>query len=299
MHNHWIDRLNPVFNQQGAGVWNKGYVEINRYLYDHEFVYFASGTTRVVTELTSGDCSAGYAIIIPPAMTHWSKALTGNVMRYCIHFDWESGNKKIIPPMSYVGRDTFDTSLAKMTPEWLPFKMPLFTFVGKDMAFFKDIQEFFALSKTDEKDKLKRKMLLGRIICTALLSTFKSAERSTKSGKSLRLVSKVKEYIEENYRNNISVESVARAMHVTPTHLCRVVHDSISMTPLEYITSLRIEEAKRLMIETALNISEIAYRSGFMDCNYFSRIFRKKTGLSPTAFISHNSSTTTIVPANT
>ncbi len=286
MHNEWIDRINPVFNQQGAGIWEKGYVEVNRYLYDHEFIYFAAGTTKVVTECSSNDCSAGYATIIPPALMHWSKALTGNVMRYCIHFDWEYGNPKIIPPMSYVGRDKFNEALAKRTPAWLPVKIPLFTIIEKDPGFFKDVQEFFTLSETEENDRLKRKMLLNRIICATLLSTLNSSTQKTKSGKSLRLVSQAKEYIEQNYKSEISVKEIARIMNVTPTHLCRIMHNNIAMTPLEYLNALRIGEAKRLMVETTMNISEIAFGAGFKDHNYFSRLFRKKTGRSPTAFMS-------------
>ena len=286
MDNEWIDRINPVFHKQGAGVWEKGYVEVNRYLYDHEFIYFAAGTTRVVTECGSNDCAAGYAAIIPPSMMHWSKALTENVMRYCIHFNWEYGGTRIIPPMAYVGKDKFNETLAQKTPAWLPMKMPLFTFIDKDLGFFKDVQEFFTLSETGESDRLKIKILLNRIICATLLSTFKSPSINIKFGKSLRLVSKAKEYIEQNYRSDISINEVAGIMNVTPTHLCMVMRKNIAMTPLEYLNILRIGEAKRLMMETSMNISEIAFEAGFKDHNYFSRLFRKKTGFSPTTFMS-------------
>jgi AraC-like DNA-binding protein len=59
---------------------------------------------------------------------------------------------------------------------------------------------------------------------------------------------------------------------------------NIGITAKQFQLDLKITEAKRLLIYSSLNASEIAYQIGFEDVSYFSRIFKKKTGLSPTNF---------------
>ena len=77
-------------------------------------------------------------------------------------------------------------------------------------------------------------------------------------------------------------------------HLRRRFKQATGFTPLEYLTELRIEHAKRLIRENHLphhSMGEIAAMSGYLDSHYFSRVFRRKTGLSPTEYaLEHSSS---------
>ena len=55
----------------------------------------------------------------------------------------------------------------------------------------------------------------------------------------------------------------------------------VGVSPLEYVHRLRLEEAYRLLSDSSRNVSEVAMEVGFDDANYFSRLFRKKMGMSP------------------
>ena len=68
---------------------------------------------------------------------------------------------------------------------------------------------------------------------------------------------------------------------VSYTHL---FHQRTGFSPLEYLTRLRLNHASQLMAETALSIAEIARAVGYEDPLYFSRLFRRKMGVSPTEF---------------
>ena len=74
---------------------------------------------------------------------------------------------------------------------------------------------------------------------------------------------------------------LAKEFKVTPGHMTRTFRMIVGISPLEYVHRLRLEEAYRLLSDTSMNVSEAASEVGFDDANYFSRLFRKKMGISP------------------
>lgn len=87
-------------------------------------------------------------------------------------------------------------------------------------------------------------------------------------------------------RNNVadpslSVESLAAELHCTPDHLSKVFHHETGERIVESITRTRVNHAVELMRCTELSVKEIAAACGFGDANYFARVFRKSTGVSP------------------
>lgn len=91
-------------------------------------------------------------------------------------------------------------------------------------------------------------------------------------------------YIECHYTEDISIDVLAEISHYSPRHFTRIFSETYNTTPLNYILTLRINHACSLLKESRLPISNIALQCGFSDSNYFSRIFKKKTGLTPKQF---------------
>ena len=91
-------------------------------------------------------------------------------------------------------------------------------------------------------------------------------------------------YIQEHYREKITLEDLARCADRNPQYISAVFSRECGIPISEYITSLRVEEAKKLLRSTTTPISEIALQVGYQDPKYFSRIFRKETGLYPRAY---------------
>lgn len=81
------------------------------------------------------------------------------------------------------------------------------------------------------------------------------------------------------------VEDYARKMRLPEEALNTLVKTSTGISAKQYILDLKITEAKRQLIYSLYNINEIAFNLGFEDPSYFTRLFRKKTGLSPSAFL--------------
>jgi len=89
------------------------------------------------------------------------------------------------------------------------------------------------------------------------------------------------EYIQAHASENIGLESVADAVHVSPFHFCRLFKQSTGLTPYKYVIHFRIEEAKKLLRADNLSIAEIAQQVGFQHQSHFSEAFRKITGATP------------------
>ncbi|NQT59743.1 MAG: response regulator [Bacteroidetes bacterium] len=104
------------------------------------------------------------------------------------------------------------------------------------------------------------------------------------------LAQSVVEYIREHYTEELSIQSLADRFHVNPTYMTRVIKKSIGKTPTKCIVDLRIQQAKYLIKSLPdMEIKEVAYKVGYIDQGYFSRIFKKITGQSPSEFKEHHS----------
>ncbi|MDQ0256717.1 YesN/AraC family two-component response regulator [Evansella vedderi] len=94
-------------------------------------------------------------------------------------------------------------------------------------------------------------------------------------------VDKVKDYIDMYFSENISIEEIARKLYVHPSHLMRAFKKEHGITISHYRNKKRIKEAKDLLTQTKLSMTEIAIIIGFNTPQYFSTIFLKEEGLTP------------------
>ncbi len=91
-------------------------------------------------------------------------------------------------------------------------------------------------------------------------------------------------FMHDNFRNDISMTQLSEIMGVTPQHFCRVFRKTMNVRPNAFLTQIRIDEAKRLLTERDASVSEAAEKSGFRDSVYFSTVFRKHEGMSPSRY---------------
>lgn len=98
------------------------------------------------------------------------------------------------------------------------------------------------------------------------------------------LVEKLRMLIESE-KDIITVEGFANLLHVSKENLNNVCMQSVEISAKQFILNQKNIEAKRLMLYSLLNISEIAFRLGYQDTSYFARIFKNKNGCTPLKFI--------------
>ena len=92
---------------------------------------------------------------------------------------------------------------------------------------------------------------------------------------------KVRDHIENGLEGSLPVEDLANLVSLSPSHFCRVFKESFGESPHGYITKLRVERAKTLMLTTTESLSQIALACGLADQAHLCRCFRRVTGATP------------------
>ncbi|NCA99203.1 MAG: response regulator [Clostridia bacterium] len=98
------------------------------------------------------------------------------------------------------------------------------------------------------------------------------------------IIAAAKKLIDENYAGNVSLESVAESIALSPHYFSRLFSSQVGKTFIDYLTDLRMAKACQLLREGRLSIKEVSSAIGYTDPNYFSRIFKKIIGQTPTEY---------------
>jgi AraC-like DNA-binding protein len=121
---------------------------------------------------------------------------------------------------------------------------------------------------------------LNLVVILSRLYSFKKDSNETKIINIAQSIS----YIENHFTENLSINLLSDISHYSPRHFVRIFNKIYHTTPTNYILSLRINYACKLLKKSSSSINKIALKSGFKDSNYFSRLFKKRIGISPKDF---------------
>ena len=119
-------------------------------------------------------------------------------------------------------------------------------------------------------------------LCTVLSRLYQSEEQSNKDDV-VKLATAVA-YIEKNFCTDISLADLAQMTGYSERQFHRLFQSAFSAPPSVYITNLRLQKAQLLLKNTNQTIGDISWSCGYSDQNYFSRIFKKYIGLTPTEY---------------
>lgn len=100
-----------------------------------------------------------------------------------------------------------------------------------------------------------------------------------------KFVKSAKEYLEINYKNNITLDDIAKHVNISPQYFSKLIKKSTGYNFVDWLSMIRVRKAKELFINKGFTIKEVCYLVGYKDPNYFSRIFKKRTGMTPSEYI--------------
>lgn len=94
-------------------------------------------------------------------------------------------------------------------------------------------------------------------------------------------VKKAIQFMEENYKRDLTIEDIADSAGLSVQHFCRIFHKVTKMRPLEFLAKKRISQAKSLLENTDMTVAQVGQAVGYNDKNYFGIVFKAHEGISP------------------
>ena len=185
----------------------------------------------------------------------------------------------------YYGVKFSDTVFYSRLEEFL--ELDKFPIVGKLNEAQYETAEFLfdrLLEEQQDPDRKGSNIFAGNLIEQLILIAFRSksiGEKPNKNGRSMR---RVLLYIQEHFREKITVESMASLMHYSPNHFSKRFREHTGMTFQNYIKDLRLDFSKHLLA-SGMSVTEACYESGFQSLSYFSRAYKRKYQCSPKCYL--------------
>lgn len=146
--------------------------------------------------------------------------------------------------------------------------------------YYATIQEVLPLDASSVSDYL----LANSMTLYVLSQLFYDTGYGRRQDRRGTVAEEVKLYLDVNYYEPLQIQQVARQFGVHPNYLTRIFRAAYGVGPKEYLTQLKLKKAETLLVTTSYPVAVVADSLGFEDGFAFSRLFKKKTGLSPTAF---------------
>jgi two-component system response regulator YesN len=140
---------------------------------------------------------------------------------------------------------------------------------------------------TEEISRISSIEEIQEWIAPAFTGIWEIASRNRTSAFPVPLV-KALSFIDENFSRQIQLSDAADAASVSSAYLSRLFGENMKSTFIDYLTAMRVEHAEKLIREKRMNIKEVSFAVGYQDPNYFSKIFRKLVGISPSMYAERN-----------
>ena len=268
-----IDVISPRFNSGGWAVMSKGKeCPSIGCLRDHDIQLAYQGAGTVIIDGVEYPMVKGDVLTIFPGETFYERTYQDSAFaRYWIHFDFfnRPEERAITPLIDGLSR-------------W-----PRLVHLENDILARETCSDIGMLSRVKKLGPLhhildsKVLLFLGIVIAQYMGVPIGVSPDQLKSR---RNVFQVERYIRDNYRQDISVELLAEIANLSPCYLVTIFKKVIGKSPKDYLIDYRMEQARRLLIETDLNVAQVAAYVGYQDASYFSSLFKQKEGIPPSKF---------------
>lgn len=116
------------------------------------------------------------------------------------------------------------------------------------------------------------------------LNELVSKIRTSREFRNVNLIDKAVRFMEENFQQEIGLEDVAKQVYLSTCYFSRLFKQVKGWSFTEYLTHVRMEEARKLLTTTSYSVAEIAMKVGFRDARYFSQVFKKHAGKTPGSY---------------
>ncbi len=153
--------------------------------------------------------------------------------------------------------------------------------IGQDESLLRLFHQMF---EKVQEEHIGFQQAIAALTVQMLATVYASTQRKGLEKKAERLIRLVKCRLLENIQHNVDLKQLAGSMNVSYSWLRKTFKIFTGLSPHQYHLQLRIQKSQDLLVSTPKSIKEIAYLTGFESQYYFSRMFKQKTGRTPSAF---------------
>lgn len=136
------------------------------------------------------------------------------------------------------------------------------------------LQDVNQLESYEQINDQAEKMI--NALCLGMMGNTKTKNKT--------VIRSIKAYIRGNYEKNITLEDIAASVFLSPAYVSRIFRESQGITITDYLAMVKLEMAKQMLRNPSYQIDFIAKKLGYSDASYFSKVFKKKEGMSPTKY---------------
>ncbi|MBD2869333.1 helix-turn-helix domain-containing protein [Paenibacillus arenilitoris] len=259
-----------AFSQQGQ-------VTFPHHFHEHlEFLYIVQGEASIECGSTAITAKPGELIVVNSNELHYGISLSSDLFYYAL-----------IADISLLHSQSADAAETKFITPITQNRLLLRNHISEDgeaigcvLSIIRELEqrEFgYELAVKAELYRLMTRLLRGHV--ATVLTQVEHDERM----KNLERFAPVFQHIENHYKDELSVDRLARMASLSRFHFSRLFKELTGHTVTEYVTMTRLNKADHLLRHSPLTISEIAAATGFNDIYYFSRTYKKHKQATPSS----------------
>ena len=239
---------------------------------EFEIIYVRSGFLTVSISGESYIGKTGEAFVVSPGNLHLMGSQTGTVDYYTFLF-----------PLKYISfrtDDMLDEKLLEPLNSGHLMICPRVKDTAKELC--EQLVDIYMAKKDESESKITTQVGTKIILLQFILEMWKKGfviENDT-SGRNT-VEKEMVSYIQQNFTGKISLKEFGEQFHLSEKYISRYFKEHFHITLSQYITYLRLENAKQLLQDTDLSVTETAMQSGYQNVSYFIRSFKKTYGISP------------------
>lgn len=286
---NWLKEMNPHLRIVGKSGGQSHYIDPRRVIYDHELMLFGSGGSFVL-HFDDGrhfEFGSNSYVIIPPGQWHVCRGIVcEHVDRCWIHFDWVHDARPVAELDMTYAPATPIPDLYHLAPDWVPAEL-LHGSIDNPAAAFdlhhRITQRYnFSSGKRQQSSRALLLELLIELLGNEVQEQpVRPVDRQVSPFNPFSIRDALDTYAQLPFREAPPIRHFLQERGQSYDHQARSFKKSFGISPLQYVTSLRMEYAANLLRDTSMKVSEIAERLGYDDLVYFGRCFRKIMGSSP------------------
>lgn len=231
----------------------------------YELYYLVSGSCEFSVEDHIFTLTKDDMLLIPPNSIHWAVDYPQMTRRFIVHFSPDCINSEFKKPLSLFTNNNL------YIPDQPDHIHQMLQQIRKELKSAEPLSQQVAICHL-------------KLLLTHMIRNTSSSRKPVHRNPSTELVEKMMQYVSACSHTDITINELSKEFGYSESYISRIFKNASGIGFKEYVILQRLKNAELLLRTTNHSVQEIAISCGFNDSNYFSTIFRKKHGMSPSKY---------------